>query len=122
MHYTVALAAGIVVRGQPPAVTIARRAPAVLRYLADELTWAETNASEAYGVLNAARARCFLHEDLSMSKIDGARRALAEDGPQDLLTRALQIQEVDTEDRPPTDLGLRYMRGVRRELTDAVAG
>lgn len=118
MYYAVALAAGIVVRGEPPAETIGPvERNVVLRYLADELTWAETNASEAYGVLNGARASCFLHEGLIVSKIDGGRRALATGGPTDLLTRALDVQEGHTDDRPPTDAGVRFMRSIRGQLT-----
>ncbi len=122
MHYTVASAAGIVVRGEPPALTIGPvERDVVLQYLADELMWAESNAGEGYGVLNAARASCFLHEGLIVSKIEGGRRALAMGGPTDLLTRALAVQEGQADDRQPTAAGVRFMRSVRSHLTDAVA-
>jgi hypothetical protein len=121
MHYAVTLAAGIVVRGDPPAQTIGsveRRI--VLRYLADELTWAETNAGETYGVLNAARAACFLDDGLIVSKLDGGRRALAAGGPTDVLSRALGVQTGHTDDRPPTEAARRFMRAMRADLMDAV--
>jgi hypothetical protein len=122
MHYVVTLAAGIVVRGEPPAATIGPvERDLVLRYLADELTWAETNAQEAYGVLNAARASSFLHDGLIVSKIGGGRRALTTDGPTDLLTQALHVQHGHADDRPPTDPAVQFMRSVRHELTDALA-
>ena len=84
------------------------------------MTWAETNAGEAYGVLNAARASCFLDEGLIVSKLDGGRRALAKGGPTDLLTRALDVQEGRADDRPPTDAGVRFMRSIQDQLIRAV--
>ena len=119
MHYAVASSAGITVRGEPPARTIGPvERELVLQYLADELEWAEENASEAYGVLNAARASRFLHDGLIVSKVDGGRLALANGGPTDVLTRALDVQEGRATDQPPTDAGVRYMRSIRNQLMD----
>ena len=103
MHYAVVRAAGITVSGQPPARTIGPVGrDVVLRYLADELRWAESHAGEAYGVLNAARASRFLDAGRILSKIDGGRQAIAAGGPAALLGRAIDVQEGRREDRPPT--------------------
>ncbi|MFT3851823.1 MAG: DUF4111 domain-containing protein [Ilumatobacteraceae bacterium] len=120
MHYVVTRSAGIVVRGDPPAETIGPiPRDEILRYLADELRRAESNAGETYGVLNAARARCFLADGRIVSKIDGGRAALASEGPNEVLARALRVQEGHADDRPLTADATRYVRAVRDQLTAA---
>ena len=117
MHYVVVRSAGITVSGEPPARTIGPVArDVVLRYLADELRWAEFNASEAYGVLNAARAGRFLADSVIVSKIAGGRYTIAAGGPTGLLHRAIDVQEGRTEDRPPSAAALRFMRSTRAQL------
>ncbi|MGH9252577.1 MAG: hypothetical protein ACRD0W_24125, partial [Acidimicrobiales bacterium] len=57
MHYVACRAAGIVVRGPPPAELVGEVARIdVLGDLEVELRWALDDAPEAYGVLNACRA------------------------------------------------------------------
>jgi hypothetical protein len=118
MHDTVVRAAGLTVCGEPPARTIGPVArDVVLRYLADELGWAESHAGEAYGVLNAARAGRFLDDGMVVSKIDGARDAIDRAGPAELLRRAIDVQEGRLADRAPTAAAVRYLRGQRARLT-----
>jgi len=121
MHYTVVRAAGLTVRGEPPTQLVGPlERDIVLRYLADELTWAETHAGETYGVLNAARASCFLHEGVIVSKIEGGRRANAGGGPTGVLRRALDVQEGRADDRPPTEAAVRFIRSIRAQLIGAL--
>lgn len=121
MHYAVARAAGIVVSGEPPIQTIGPiDRDTILRHLADELSWAEAHAGETYGVLNAARARCYLTDGRIGSKIDGGRNAFANDGPRDVLTRAVRVQEGHADDRPPTVEAVQFMHAVRDEIAAAL--
>ena len=67
MHYVACRAAGIVVRGPPPAELVGEVARVdVLGYLEVELRWALHDAPEAYGVLNACRKIDRISPGLSM--------------------------------------------------------
>jgi hypothetical protein len=77
MHYVVGRAAGYAAFGPPPRDLVGPipRA-AILDYLADELIWALGNASAAYAVLNACRARLYLSDGVIVSKLAGGETAV----------------------------------------------
>jgi Domain of unknown function (DUF4111) len=117
MHYVACRAAGIVVRGPPPAQLVGEVARVdVLGYLEVELRWALDDAPEAYGVLNACRALAYLDEGKILSKADGARYALDHGGPHELITAALAMQLGDQPQRPPSEPARRFLSKVGRLL------
>jgi len=123
MHYVFARAAGQVGRGPPPADLIGdvdRRS--VLRYLRDELDWGLRHAGETYAVLNAGRAVRYARDGVVVSKLAGARAALAAGAPPQLVERAVAVQTGRAADRPPDDEARRFVAAVRAELAAAAAG
>ena len=120
MHYAVARAAGITVRGPAPHEVIGHVSrPAMLAHLVDELSWGIENAGGAYAVLNAGRALHFLHHDELVSKVDGAKPALAAGAAPTLVERALRVQHGEVADRPPTPAAQSFVESARRQLQSA---
>jgi streptomycin 3"-adenylyltransferase len=103
MHYAACRAAGYRAFGPAPRDLIGPIGRAdILCYLADELAWGLGNAPERYSVLNACRARVYLADGDSVSKIAGGEAALLNrTGPADVISRALDQQRGIQEDRPP---------------------
>lgn len=94
MHYAVCRAAGQPVVGPPPRelIGIVPR-PAILGYLAAELSWGLAHGTEAYAVLNACRALVFRTDGEILSKVAGGQAALARGlGDRAVLERALDQQ------------------------------
>ena len=103
MHYAVCRAAALPVRGGPPEARIGEISRAdVLTYLERELAWAMRSQSEAYAVLNACRAWQYVASGEIMSKVDGARLAIEQGGPEDLIRSALSRQLGERADQLPS--------------------
>jgi Domain of unknown function (DUF4111) len=122
MHYVVARHAGISVVGPPPSELIGEvDRKMVLRYLADELAWAQANAGEAYGVLNAGRALRYLSDGTIVSKLDGAVTAIAAGAPPHVVERAINIQRGQRSDQPPSPDALAFMTKARLAIIAAAS-
>jgi hypothetical protein len=117
MHYVVCRSAAIVVHGPAPGDLIGevpRRD--IVGYLHAELSWALEDAPEAYGVLNACRALAWVDDGKILSKVDGARHALARGGPQGLIAAALRMQRGDESHRRPSAPARRFVIEATRRL------
>jgi Domain of unknown function (DUF4111) len=121
MHYAVCRAAGWAVYGPGPRDVIGSvPRPAILGYLAAELGWGLEHGTEAYAVLNAARAQVFLADGRIVSKIEGGRVALARGlGPPAVLRRALGQQQGRAPDRAAGEDAVSYTRAVAADLQSA---
>jgi hypothetical protein len=119
MHYAVCRAAGLAVRGRPPEALIGEISRAdVLTYLDGELAWATRSQSEAYAVLNACRAWQYVVSGEIVSKVDGARLAIEQGGPEELIRSALARQLGEHADRSPSTEAGAFV-GEIRELVRA---
>lgn len=123
MHYVVARDAGISVVGPPAPQLIGEvdHRLVLLLYLADELDWAQANAGEAYGVLNAGRALRYLADGSIVSKLEGGVTALAEGAPRNVVERAIRAQRGEHPDQPPSPDALSFIKQTRYALVTAAS-
>ncbi len=94
LHFAVCRARGIAVAG-PPATQVLPEVPRadLLRSLAAELRWASEKASAHYAVLNACRAAAYAETAQLLSKVEGARWAIASAFEVSAASEALAVQE-----------------------------
>jgi hypothetical protein len=123
MHYVVCRAAGWSLYGPPPQELIGSvPRPAILGYLADELSWGLDNAPEPYAVLNACRALVFVADGQIVSKITGGAAALDRGfGPPVVISRALEQQRGSRAGQAPAADAIAFVVATAAHLRAAAA-
>lgn len=114
LHYAVCRQSGYAAFGPPAATVIGAVArPVLLRALADELHWAQSNAPSHYAVLNACRALAFVREGRLLSKLDGGAWALQHGlGPVREIGAAILAQDGSTASPPLTSAARKFVAAV----------
>jgi len=123
IHYAVCRAAGITLTGPPPqsAIGVVDR-PAILRYLADELSWGLANAPESYAVLNACRGLVYLRHGKLVGKAAGGLAAIDDgSGPAGVVRRALEQQLARAPEQNSGPDAVAFVEQVAAALTAAAA-
>ena len=81
-----------------------------------ELRWGLDNATEAYAVLNAARAERYVAKHRLFSKVEGGKWALARLPDAPFVQRALDAQLGKVAHQPLTNEGREFVERVIRRL------
>ena len=119
MHFAVLHEYGVPLRGPAPKKLF----PPIprewlLKAFADELRWAEVNASPAYQVLNACRAWRFVEEDAICSKTEGAEWARQRLADPAVIDQALQHRRGTTDAYPDEERTKSLLDEVQERLAD----